>query len=517
MATASYTWQTWSGSTWEVLADAGNSANIIYAKDTTDVAAKFTCTTKGTNQTEYGRKSGSGDSYESIFSVPAGSVITAIQCTAWKYKRVAVSKLTSQNIVIKMIDDAAGTVATVISSTSLGTSTDSTYQSGSAGTNQTGLEIASNVNVRLSLELAMVVATSSGTASVDTRFDDVTIQVTYTPPYEVNITNEPLHISESVVWSIPVGDYTIGVDDHWKQTEELLTMRESFLSIVDYWKHTEVLSTYWDTRISTSDQLYTHEALGPPTPIFAILAWQISDVVDAYKFTEALSTYWDTRIAAVDFWKHTEDAATFWDTRISAVDFWKQTEAIDTFWDTRIAATDYFKHTEVISTFELLQLDSAADFFRVFEEFAYTLGTGDCELNAVDYFRIFEEALTTAGGPFYCWGYETPASDEYKLSWAEWKHVGGGGSPVTVDGDANYGSMLVDTDCYGPVVQANPPGDKAITVTKNKYGASSDNYKLYIRGDTSSFAWDAVSPSWMEYTGSTTQNWTYLQIKFSQV
>jgi len=192
MATASFTWTNWdSTNAWQNLADAGNSSLVAYARDATDVAAKFTETTKNTTATEYARKSGAGDTWASIFSIVSGATITAVQLTAWKKKTVANTKLTSHNVTIKLIDDDAATLATLINNASLGTSVDGSYTAQTAGANQTGLSIAANTNARLSIEYTCVAANTAGDSAIDCRFDDFEVTITYDAPVtKVYITHQ---------------------------------------------------------------------------------------------------------------------------------------------------------------------------------------------------------------------------------------------------------------------------------------------------------------------------------------
>jgi hypothetical protein len=183
VASKTQTWATWSGSTWEVLADAGNTANITYAKDATDTSAKFTCVSKSmAATTEYARKSGAGDSWATIFAVPANAVVKKVQVTAWKKKTVANTKLSALTFKIRLINDA-GTAAVDadLISANLGTSTDGSYGAQSAGSEVNvvaGSQAASSA-VRLSLEITITTGGTSSAASVDVRFDDVVLSVTY--------------------------------------------------------------------------------------------------------------------------------------------------------------------------------------------------------------------------------------------------------------------------------------------------------------------------------------------------
>lgn len=186
MATASFTWTAWdTTNAWQNLADSGGSSAITYARDATDVAAKFTCGTKSTSGTERARKATSGDTWASIFGIDEGCTITAAQLSAWQCKRVAVAKLSSQTLTVNLIDDTPTTLATLINALSLGIVADGSYVDMSPGTNQTGLSISAANNVRLSIDLTMATSGSSGSASVDTRFDNFTVTITYDSPTRI--------------------------------------------------------------------------------------------------------------------------------------------------------------------------------------------------------------------------------------------------------------------------------------------------------------------------------------------
>lgn len=194
MATASFTWAAWdTTNAWQNLADAANNANLAYAKDTTDGAAKFTTSTKSATMTEYGRKSGNGDTWASIFGIASGATITAVQLTAWKRKLVTNTKITSNSLTVKLISDAAATLATLINAGATSTSTDANYTAQTAGTNQTGLSISAADNVRLSLEYTVVTGGTGGSAAIDCRWDDFEVTITYTPPATTHTSSSNLN------------------------------------------------------------------------------------------------------------------------------------------------------------------------------------------------------------------------------------------------------------------------------------------------------------------------------------
>lgn len=185
MSTASFNWTAWdTTNAWENLADAGNSASVTYSRDATDIAAKFVQATKATTQTEFGRKSGAGDTWASIFGISAGATVTQIQVSAWKKKLVSVTKLSSHSVTIALIDDSGARVTATdsISGVALGTTADGSYVAQTAGStvNVNAGSQAASTNVRLSLEYTVTTSGGGGSANVDQRFDDITITITYT-------------------------------------------------------------------------------------------------------------------------------------------------------------------------------------------------------------------------------------------------------------------------------------------------------------------------------------------------
>lgn len=233
MSTTAVTWSTWSTNSWEVLVDAANSSTLDYAKDATDVAAKFTTTTKSATMTEFGRKSGAGNTWASIFGIPTGSTVTAVQVSAWKKKLVANTKISSNSVKINMIADDATRVSTAdLISASLGTTTDGSYVDQSAGssTSVSSTYQAATTNVRLSLEYTVTTIGSGGGAAIDCRFDDVQITITYTAGYidtytagafSISGTNATLKYGR--LFGVSSGTYSItGTDANPRRTKYIL-------------------------------------------------------------------------------------------------------------------------------------------------------------------------------------------------------------------------------------------------------------------------------------------------------
>jgi len=56
---------------------------------------------------------------------------------------------------------------------------------------------------------------------------------------------------------------------------------------------------------------------------------------------------------------------------------------------------------------------------------------------------------------------------------------------------------------------------RAYTITENRYGAGAnpENATLQIRGSSTSFDQDDVSPDWEDYSIPISRNWRYVQIR----
>ena len=186
MATATFTWAAWdTTNAWQNLADCAQSA-AVYARDA-EGSAKFTFATKNTTVSEFGRKGGAaaaGDSWQSIFGIAAGQVITQVRVSAWKTKMVANTKLSSHTLTVKIVDDSGNTVtdANLLNAVALRNAAgESSFTSETAGSNVNVLSAsqAGATSVRLSLEYSVTTSGGGSACSCDTRFDDVTIEITY--------------------------------------------------------------------------------------------------------------------------------------------------------------------------------------------------------------------------------------------------------------------------------------------------------------------------------------------------
>jgi hypothetical protein len=134
----------------------------------------------------------------------------------------------------------------------------------------------------------------------------------------------------------------------------------------------------------------------------------------------------------------------------------------------------------------------------------------DIDEGELEGYKTTDIVGAVAGGPYFAWGASPAGAGDMLCTWQEWRHSDG--SVATNSGD--FGALTVNQDCFSPVVQM-PSGSKLITLYKDKYATGSGTVHVYVRGDTSTFAWDAGSPSWTEYTTAITQSWTYIQMKLS--
>lgn len=194
MPTVTRTWAFASDA--EGLADAGVSG-VVFGFLGTDGnpsgCVRFTQANKAQNVTERALRASTGQTWES-WGVPAGATVTQVQVTAWSEKLVANTKLTSHTISARIVGAGGASVHSagdLLAAVALGTTVDASWQAGAAGTARavdSGSQ-ASGTDVRLELEYAVVTSGGGGSASVDQRFDQVQLTITYSdaPPPEVDL------------------------------------------------------------------------------------------------------------------------------------------------------------------------------------------------------------------------------------------------------------------------------------------------------------------------------------------
>lgn len=275
MATSTFNWTAWdTTNSWQNLADAGNNADLTYARDGTDVAAKFTETAKNRTSVEYARKSGTGDSWASIFGIYPTNTVSQVRITAWKKKVVTNTKLTSHTITFKLIDDSANTIATMISASAMATGTDANYVTmGATSASAIGAAYTSgSTPVRLSLEYRAVIANSSGASAIDTRFDDITIEITYALTFRLTVNDATQTQSAEKILLRPRDVYP-------KDTQQLQTSDSVALN-----------AHYILASVGNCNQLHTADNLildAPPTTTLGtpVEGYQTSASAIDFKFT----------------------------------------------------------------------------------------------------------------------------------------------------------------------------------------------------------------------------------------
>jgi hypothetical protein len=130
-------------------------------------------------------------------------------------------------------------------------------------------------------------------------------------------------------------------------------------------------------------------------------------------------------------------------------------------------------------------------------------------------FFIEYPAAEEEGGvvPPVAFGEQSPSQGETAVSWATWSD-GAGGAP-TISGDADWGKLqlLSGEEGRSQVYDMGSIQTLIWTVTENRYGTGSGTAQLQIRGSTTSFAQDDVTPSWENYSGPVEKTWRYVQVR----
>jgi len=136
----------------------------------------------------------------------------------------------------------------------------------------------------------------------------------------------------------------------------------------------------------------------------------------------------------------------------------------------------------------------------------------DSILKAIEVTSTNIDAILQAVVAALSYGEQNPTDGEQTVGWNTWSD-GAGGSP-TIIGDSSWGKirLLTGEIAHGPVYNMGA-GSHNIKLTKNKYGSGMGNFKVYIRGQESSFGQDDASPDWEEYTSQVVKTWVYIQAK----
>ena len=180
--------KTWNfASTTEGLADAGNSATLSFAAETSTGnptnSVKFSYNTKNASATEYARNASTGETWET-WGVPAGATVTSIQFTAWsEYTDPSTLGPTVNNFSARIIDSGGTSVTSgagdPIPTTAMGTG-DTAWNVQSAGSSRSvdAGKQASTTDVRL--ELQQDVTTSGPLGILLQEYDTFELTITYT-------------------------------------------------------------------------------------------------------------------------------------------------------------------------------------------------------------------------------------------------------------------------------------------------------------------------------------------------
>lgn len=149
-------------------------------------AVKFTSTLKAqTNVNQTAEVLNPTDTWET-WGVPAGATVTSLAITAWQSRLVANSRLSAANFQVNVINFSGTPVHTagpLISATLPITPTATTYSAGAAGSAVAVDATYQPSSTPVSLQLSYTETTTNQTGvSVDYRFDEITLAITYTPP-----------------------------------------------------------------------------------------------------------------------------------------------------------------------------------------------------------------------------------------------------------------------------------------------------------------------------------------------
>lgn len=167
----------------EGIADAGNSAAISLAYDSTNDCIEFVCTTKNITQTEFFRRATTGQTWQD-WGVPAGATVTAVEITSWAERLTNNTKLNTHSIKMRVIGSGGASVhgATDLVDTALGTTVDTFFVAGPVTGNAvavSGGSQASTTDVRLEIEYLLDTDSGGGGASVIQEIDGINLEITY--------------------------------------------------------------------------------------------------------------------------------------------------------------------------------------------------------------------------------------------------------------------------------------------------------------------------------------------------
>jgi hypothetical protein len=113
----------------------------------------------------------------------------------------------------------------------------------------------------------------------------------------------------------------------------------------------------------------------------------------------------------------------------------------------------------------------------------------------------------------WAWGQSNTSYVEIPEVWATWKEVGG--APATYNAEFGLLQLKSGETFYSDVKDIGSSTDRLLTIDIDKYGSGSGTQgTIEWRGSTTSFVWDAGSPSWNVYpAGGSIENWRYVQVR----
>ena len=111
-------------------------------------------------------------------------------------------------------------------------------------------------------------------------------------------------------------------------------------------------------------------------------------------------------------------------------------------------------------------------------------------------------------------GEQSPTSGETPISWQSFDD-GAGGAPET-SGDADWGKIVVQSgnEVRSRVYDLGDTTQRTFTIAIDTYGSGSGSGTVQIRGNSSYFAQDDVSPSWV--SAPQTQSWQFVQVRITK-
>jgi hypothetical protein len=113
----------------------------------------------------------------------------------------------------------------------------------------------------------------------------------------------------------------------------------------------------------------------------------------------------------------------------------------------------------------------------------------------------------------WAWGHSDTSFVEIPEKWTVWKAVGGGAATY----DTAYGLLQLKSGevFYSDVKDIGSVLDRLLTIDIDKYGSGSGTQgTIEWRGSTTSFVWNAGSPSWGVYPdGGSIEDWRYVQVR----